>query len=138
MQHSVIRGREEVLWEARTAGLQPDVGWGKRRAKPSPPVGCCQVIGWTVVRRQRERINPCKDVDVQESSQLGTLGRSMGTTLECMGEGQEGSRGANRRWYPRQVQASKFTAIQLLLSCKLLQPVAPLHTHLFGRVPEHL
>ena len=76
MQHSVIRGREEVLWEARTAGLQPDVGWGKGRAKPSPPVGCCRVIGWTVVRRQRERINPCKDVDVQESSQLGTVGRA--------------------------------------------------------------
>lgn len=121
---SVTRGREEVLWEARTVGIQPDVGWGKGRAKPSRPVGCCQVIGWRVVRRQRERINRCKDVDVQESSQLGTAGGSTGMCLECGGEGQEGSRGASRRWYHRQVQASKLIAVQLLLSCKLRQPVA--------------
>ena len=123
MQLSVIRGREEVLWEARTAGVQPDVGWGKGRAKPSGLVGCHQVIGWTVVRRQRKRINPCKNVDVQESSQLETVGGSMGTCP--LGEGQEGSKGANRRWYHRQVQASKLPAVQLFLSCKLLQPVAP-------------
>lgn len=35
MQLSVIKGGDEVLWEARTAGVQPDVGWGKGRAKPS-------------------------------------------------------------------------------------------------------
>lgn len=121
---SVTRGRKEVLWGARTAGVQPDVRWGNGRTKPSRLVGCCQVIGWTVVRRQRERINRRKDVDVQEPSQLGTAGGSPEMCLECGGEGQEGSKGASRRWYRRQVQASKLTAVQLLSSCKLLQPVA--------------
>lgn len=98
-------------------------GVGEGKGQTLGPVGCHQVIGWTVVRRQRKRINPCKNANMQESSQLETVGGSMGTCP--LGEGQEGSRGANRRWYHRQVQASKLTAVQLFSSCKLLQPVAP-------------
>lgn len=95
--------------------------WVGEEKSQTPPTGRMLPGDWLDGQgRQRERINPCKDVDVQESSQLGTLGRSMGTSLECMGRGKRVLEGPTEDGIP-----GKFTAVQLLLSCKLLQPVAP-------------